>query len=332
MQVRLSITLAALVGLTGWAMLPAQEKKDSPPKKESTEKKESAEKTAEKVADKKEDTGKKTSTITVLLPHVTYRPVVLKIEGTETKSTGEKRVFTTPSLDATKTYVYKIEALIEPNNYTKITRTREITFKPGEEITLDLRQEDKKFEDKIVVRWVPTPDDIVDKMSEMAKIGKDDVIYDPGCGDAVMLIRPIKKFGAKKGIGIDIEPKMVKIAQDKAKDEGVADKVVIRKGDILNLDDMKDIGEATVVLLYIGDDLGRKLEPILRNNLKPGARIVSHRFSLGDWKPDKTVTVNGQDGDEYTLHLWTIPEKDGKEKKDEDKKEEKKEDKKDPAR
>jgi uncharacterized protein (TIGR03000 family) len=319
MQVRISIALAALVGLTGWAMLPAQEKKDSPPKKDSPEKKESAEKPAEKVADKKEDTGKKTSSITVLLPHVTYRPVVLKIEGTETKSTGEKRVFTTPPLDATKTYVYKIEALIEPNNYTKITRTREITFKPGEEITIDLRQEDKKVEDKIVVRWVPTPDDIVDKMADMAKIGKDDVIYDPGCGDAVMLIRPIKKLGAKKGIGIDIDPKMVKIAQDKAKDEGVADKVIIRKGDILNLEDMKDIDEATVVLLYIGDDLGRKLEPILRNNLKPGARIVSHRFSLGDWKPDKTVTVNGQDGDEYTLHLWTIPEKDGKEKKEQKK-------------
>jgi uncharacterized protein (TIGR03000 family) len=330
MQVRLSIVLAALIGLTGWAILPAQEKKDSSPKKESTEKKESADKTAEKVADKKEETGKKSSTITVLLPHVTYRPVVLKIEGQETKSTGDKRVFTTPALDATKTYLYKIEALIEPNNYTKITRSREITFKPGEEITLDLRQEDKKFEDKIVVRWVPTPDDIVDKMSEMAKIGKDDVIYDPGCGDAVMLIRPIKKFGAKKGIGIDIDQKMVKIAEDKAKDEGVADKVVIRKGDILNLDDMKDIGEATVVLLYIGDDLGRKLEPILRNNLKPGSRIVSHRFTLGDWKPDKTVTVMGQDGDEYTLHLWTVPEKDGKEKRDGDKKDEK--DKKDPAR
>ena len=102
---------------------------------------------------------------------------------------------------------------------------------------------------------------------------------------------------------------MVKVAQEKAKDEGVADKVVIRKGDILNLDDMKDIGEATVVLLYIGDDLGRKLEPILRNNLKPGSRIVSHRFHLGDWKPDKTIEVMGQDGDQYTLHLWTVPEK-----------------------
>src|SRR5438552_3014573 len=84
------------------------------------------------------------------------------------------------------------------------------------------------------VRWVPTPDDIVDKMAELAKIGKDDIIFDPGCGDAVMLIRPVKKLGAKKGIGIDIDPKMVKIAQDKAKAEGVAEKIVIKEGDILN--------------------------------------------------------------------------------------------------
>jgi len=159
------------------------------------------------------------------------------------------------------------------------------------------------------VRWVPTPDDIVDKMSEMAKIGKDDVVYDPGCGDAIMLIRPIKKFGAKKGIGIDIDPKMVKIAKEKVKEEGVADKVVIREGDILNEKDMADLSEATVVLLYIGDDLGARMLPLLQKVLKPGTRIVSHRFSLGDWKPDKTEVITGADGDEYTLLYWVVKEK-----------------------
>ena len=98
-------------------------------------------------------------------------------------------------------------------------------------------------------------------------------------------------------------------AQQKAKDEGVADKIVIRQGDVLNEKDMADLGEASVVLLYIGDDLGARMEPLLKKLLKPGARIVSHRFSIGEWKPEKTITVLGADGDEYTLHLWIVPEK-----------------------
>ena len=173
---------------------------------------------------------------------------------------------------------------------------------------LDLTVEDKKL-DKIVVRWVPTPNDIVDKMAELAKIGKDDVVFDPGCGDAVMLIRPVKKLGAKKGIGIDIDPKMVKVAQDKAKEEGIADKIVITQGDILNEKDMAVAAEASVVLIYIGDDLGARMAPVLQKLLKPGTRVISHRFKLGDWEPDKTVTVKGEDGDEYKLHVWTVKEK-----------------------
>lgn len=251
---------------------------------------------------------KKPATIKILLPDQNYKEPEVRVEGVVTKSTGSVRTFTTPALEPGKTYTYKIEALIEPNNYTKITRPREITFKAGETITVDMRVKDDKL-DKIVVRWVPTPDDIVDKMAAMAKIGKDDVVWDPGCGDAVMLIRPIKKLGAKKGIGIDIDPKMVEKAKAKAKEEGVEDKVTIRQGDILNEKDMADISEATVVLLYIGDDLGARISPLLLKVCKPGTRIVSHRFLLGDWKPDKTDTVKGEDGDEYTLHYWVVPKK-----------------------
>lgn len=251
---------------------------------------------------------KKPATIKILLPDVNYKEPVVTVEGVATKSTGSTRTFTTPALEAGKTYTYKIEALIEPNNYTKITRPREINFKAGEEVTVDLRVKDDKL-DKIVVRWVPTPDDIVDKMAEMAKIGKDDVVFDPGCGDAVMLIRPVKKLGAKKGIGIDIDPKMVKIAQEKAKEEGIAEKIVIKEGNVLNEKDMADLAESTVVLVYMGDDLGARMAPLLQKMLKPGARVVSHRFSLGDWKPDKTVMVKGADGDEYTLHYWEVKAK-----------------------
>jgi uncharacterized protein (TIGR03000 family) len=279
---------------------------------------------------------KKSATIKVILPDRNYKEPVVTVEGVTTKSTGAERVFTTPALEPGKTYTYKIEALIEPNNYTKITRPREVNFKAGEAVTVDMRVKDDKL-DKIVVRWVPTPDDVVDAMAKMAKIGKDDVVYDPGCGDAVMLIRPVKMLGAKKGIGIDIDPKMVIKAKEKAKEEGVEDKIVIRQGDILNEKDMADLAEATVILLYIGDDLGARISPLLQKVCKPGTRIVSHRFSLGDWKPDKQETIKAADGDEYNLLYWEVkgkgskqepkkdePKKDEEKKKDEPKKEEKK--------
>jgi uncharacterized protein (TIGR03000 family) len=218
------------------------------------------------------------------------------------------RVFTTPELEQGKTYAYKIVCVVVPNNYTRITRTREITFKAGDTVEVDVRKEDPKNVDDIKVRWVPTPDDIVDKMCELAKVGKDDIVHDYGCGDAIMLIRAVKQFGAKKGWGNEYDPKIIEEkALPKIREEKVQDKVTVVQGDILKMTE-KDVEEATVVLLYIGDDLGAKLSPLLQKGLKPGARIVSHRFKLGDWKPDKSVTVTGADGDQYDLHLWTVPE------------------------
>ena len=255
---------------------------------------------------------KKAATIKIKAPATGFKDTVVKVDGAEVKGKDGEWVFTTPALDPNKQYTFKVEALIEPNNYTKITRPREVAVKAGDAVSLDLTVEDKKNEknfDKIVVRWVPTPDEIVDKMAKLANVGKDDVIFDPGCGDAVMMIRPVKLLGAKKGIGIDIDPKMVKIAQDKAKEAGVAEKIVIKQGDILKEEDMKIGAEATVVLIYIGDDLGARMAPVLQKMLKPGTRVVSHRFKLGDWKPDKTVTVKDSEGAEYELHYWEVKEK-----------------------
>jgi uncharacterized protein (TIGR03000 family) len=253
---------------------------------------------------------KKAATIKITVPESGFKDTVLKVDGKEVEIPDASKpvVFTTPALEAGKEYTFNVEVLYEPNNYTKITRPREVKVKAGDEVNIDLTKEDKKL-DKIVVRWVPTPDDIVDKMCEMAKVTKDDVLFDPGCGDAVMLIRPVKKLGVKKGYGIDIDPKMVEVAKKKAKEEGVAEKVVIKEGDILNEKDMADAAQATVVLVYIGDDLGARMSPVLQKLLKPGARVVSHRFTLGDWKPDKTEKVTGADGDEYTLHLWVVKDK-----------------------
>jgi uncharacterized protein (TIGR03000 family) len=251
---------------------------------------------------------KKAATIKIKAPESGFKDTVVKVDGAEVKGTGGTWTFTSAPLEVGKEYKFKVEALIEPNNYTKITRPREVALKAGDTVTLDLTVEDKKL-DKIVVRWVPTPDDIVDEMAKLAQVGKDDVIFDPGCGDAVMLIRPVKKLGAKKGIGIDIDPKMVKAANEKAKAEGVSNKIVVTEGDILNEKDMAVCAEASVVLIYIGDDLGARMAPVLQKLLKPGTRVVSHRFKLGDWKPDKTIKVTGVDGDEYTLHYWVVKEK-----------------------
>jgi uncharacterized protein (TIGR03000 family) len=244
------------------------------------------------------------SEITILVPEKGHEETEVTVNGKMIPGEGEKRTHKL-TLEKGKVAKVKIEALIQPNNYERITRIKEITVKGGDSATVDMNKSDPKNLERIKARWVPTPDDIVDKMSAMGKIGKSDIIYDLGCGDAVMLIRPIEKFGAKKGIGIDIDPKMVDIAKKKVKEHKLEDKVEIREGDIL---DVKDMSDATVVLLYIGDALGTRLSPVLQKTLKPGARIVSHRFLLGDWRPTRTETVTGTDGYEYTLHLWIVGE------------------------
>jgi uncharacterized protein (TIGR03000 family) len=254
---------------------------------------------------------KATTEITILVPEKGHEETEVKVNGKKIDGEGDSRTYKA-SLEKGKEFKFKVEALIQPNNYTKITRVKEITLKGGDKTTVDLTVKNPKT-DKIVVRWVATPDDIVDEMSKLAKIGKNDIVYDLGCGDAVMLIRPIQKFGAKKGVGIDIDPKILEKAKENVKKAKVEDRVELRVGDILNVKDMSD---ATVVLLYIGDDLGERLSPVLQKTLKPGARIVSHRFRLGDWEPTKSVTVKGEDGFEYELHLWVVAEKKIQKQKD----------------
>jgi uncharacterized protein (TIGR03000 family) len=256
---------------------------------------------------------KKPSTIKILLPDNLYKSAEIKIEGVVTKQTGSERTFVTPALEPGKDYEYVIEAVIEPNNYTKIFRTRKIKFKAGEELTVDLRKKDEKIADDVQIRWVPTPEDVAEEMSKLAKVGKEDVVADCGCGDGILIITAVKKFGAKKGIGVDIDPLKVRDAKAAVKAAGLEDKITIREGNALK-QTANDIGEATVIMTYMGNELNIRFRPILWESLKPGTRIVSHRFVMGDWKPEKTITVKGQDGDEYILHLWTITgkEKEGK--------------------
>ena len=263
------------------------QKKEEPPKK---------------AEEKKADAKKVKSKLKITVPQ---DDAELKIEKKDTKPTGAVREFETPEIDSGKPYEYEFSVTWRPNNYTVLTRTKAIEFKGGEDVVVDLTKEDKKNPDKAVVRWVPTPDDIVDEMIKMAKITKDDVVYEPGPGDGKVLIAAAKA-GAKKCVGIELDPKKATEATAKVK-EAKFDKIVtIVEGDALK---DRDYSEASVVFLYMGNEFNNLLRPILEKQLKPGTRIVSHRFVLGDWKPDETKKVTGQDGDEYLLHIWTVKKK-----------------------
>jgi len=251
-----------------------------------------------------EDAPKK-GTATEIKITVPRDDATLLIDGKEVAGTGKERL--AKSLVAGKSANVTLKVIWEPNNYTKITRVRKLELTAGKAVEVDLTVRNAKTDppDDIVVRYVPTPDDVVDKMAELAKVGKDDVVFDLGCGDGRMVCRAVAKFSAKRGVGIDIDPERVKDSRETALQYKVQDKVKFRQGDVLKPID--DLPEAGVVMLYMGDDIGARLSPILRKTLKPGARVVSHRFLLGDWKPDKTVNVTDGDGVEYELHLWIVP-------------------------
>ncbi len=155
-----------------------------------------------------------------------------------------------------------------------------------------------------VVYW-PTPQNVVDKMLEMAQVKKDDIVYDLGCGDARILVTAAKKYGCK-GFGWDINPVRVKESLENVKTNKVEDLVTVKKGDIFKL----DLKEASVVTLYLLPELNVRLMPQLEK-LKPGSRIDSQDFDMKGAKPKETVTLKaknhmGIEG-EHKIYLWVVP-------------------------
>ncbi|MBI4193496.1 MAG: class I SAM-dependent methyltransferase [Betaproteobacteria bacterium] len=147
------------------------------------------------------------------------------------------------------------------------------------------------------VIFVPTPNDVVNKMLEMAAVTARDVVYDLGCGDGRIVITAAQKYGAR-GVGIDIDPERIREANDNAARGKVTDKVKFIQADLFQA----DISEATVVTLYLLTELNLKLRPKLMHDLTPGTRVVSHAFAMGDWKPERTDSVSGS-----AVYLWRIP-------------------------
>ena len=164
------------------------------------------------------------------------------------------------------------------------------------------KKDDKADEPRRVV-YLPTPQSVVVEMLKFAGVKESDVVYDLGCGDGRIVVTAVKGYKAKKGVGIDIDPQRIKESKKAAKDAQVEDRVEFREGDVLKL---KDVSEATVVTLYLFPEVNERLAPMLRKSLKPGARIVSHDFLMGDWKPEKQIDEKDADGEVHTLYLWTI--------------------------
>lgn len=150
------------------------------------------------------------------------------------------------------------------------------------------------------VPFLATPDDVVDRMLDMAQVGPGDVVYDLGCGDGRIVIAAARKFGAR-GVGVDINPARITEANENARKAGVEHLVTFRVQDVMET----DVSEATVVTLYMFAEINVKLRPRLTIQLRPGARIVSHTFGIGDWEPEQVVTFKDKMGTMRTLYRWT---------------------------
>ena len=161
-----------------------------------------------------------------------------------------------------------------------------------------VRAQDTIFENKKIVPYVPSPQFVVDKMIDLAGVKPGDLVYDLGSGDGRIVITAAKK-GAK-AVGFEIDGDLVGESRANIKKAGVEALAEIRHQDILTV----DFSEAAVVTMYLLPDVNLQLKPKLLSQLKPGSRIVSHSFDMGDWKPDKVERVEGR-----TIYLWTIPAK-----------------------
>jgi SAM-dependent methyltransferase len=149
------------------------------------------------------------------------------------------------------------------------------------------------------VPYVPSPNPVVDGMLQLAGVKAGDTVYDLGCGDGRIVIAAAKNHGAK-GVGVDIDPERIQEARANAKTANVEDKVKFEQNDLFKA----NIADATVVTLYLLPDVNVRLKPKLLKELKPGTRIVSHSFDMGDWKPEREEVVEGRH-----LYLWTVPSK-----------------------
>ena len=226
----------------------------------------------------------------------------LEVNGRPVQGNGTRRAFNLPPLQGEAAQPVTFLTRWRPNGYTEMTRTKTVTVRAGDTVTIDLGTETP--DDRVKVIYVPTPDDVAQEMVKLAAVTRSDVVYEPGCGDARITIAAMRA-GAQRAICIDIDADRAKESRANVEAAGMAEKIDVRHGDAL---DLKDLSEVTVVFLYMGDHFNMLIRPVLWRDLPVGSRIVSHRFTMGDWAPDRTLSFNSAEGGIYDLHLWTITE------------------------
>jgi len=150
------------------------------------------------------------------------------------------------------------------------------------------------------VIYVPTPPEVVDAMLKVVDARRGDVLYDLGSGDGRIPITAVEKYNVTRATGIEINPERIAEAQQNLNKAGLGDRVRFRNEDLFEA----DFSDATVITLYLLPALNVKLLPKMLRELKPGTRIVSHAFAMGDWKPEQTLEVGGR-----SVYFWTIPAK-----------------------
>ena len=158
----------------------------------------------------------------------------------------------------------------------------------------------KPLKKKPEVPYVPTHEKVVAEMLKVAKVGKNDILYDLGSGDGRIVITAAKRFGTR-GVGVDIDPARITEARENAVKAGVADKVKFLQQDLFET----DIREATVVTLFLLPEVNLRLRPKLLSDLKTDTRVVSHNFGMGNWTPLKTLKVRVPQ--EHTIYYWVVP-------------------------
>jgi len=175
----------------------------------------------------------------------------------------------------------------------------------------------QKEDPEIKVPFVPTKQVVVEAMLKLADVKKGDVVYDLGCGDGRIVITAVGQFKAKRGLGLDFNPERLKdcaasvekAIEDKKLTKEEAKTLTFKQGDVLKMEP-EDFKDVDVVTLYLLPEVNKRLKPILQKGLKPGARVVSHDFDMGDdWKEDKKMEVKSDRAYPHTVYLWTIKEK-----------------------
>lgn len=153
-----------------------------------------------------------------------------------------------------------------------------------------------------IVPYVPTPQDIVEKMLELANVQPDDVVYDLGSGDGRIVITAAQKFGAR-AVGVELDPDLYKQSSDRIKELGLEGQAQVLHENMFSV----NVHRATVVTLYLLTAVNEKLRPMLEKQLRPGARIVSHDFQVPGWEPEKTIDVLSKNGISHKLYLYVRP-------------------------